>query len=344
MENKTTFKEQVKIFLSQFDKDGDGRLDFAQLGKAWHKLFSFIRVVLETVSGFAKNRQGFQAVALSYFGLLAFVPMLAFIFAVTGGLGFADEGLWHMLLGRLNILADKPDMVDWIINFATTIVEQAQSGVVGLVSALLFLWTIIWLFFQVERVFNFVWKATNKRDRNILVRFGWFILMLLLTPFILIIFGGSLLLYSNAFKFMDFDLGAFNKLPEWLLIGGIAAVIFSLMFKYIPEVRIKYKYAFVAALVTAVVFMFFQFFYLKTQMFVTRLNGVYGVMAAVPLFLIWMNFSWQIILYGANLCRALQINTLGEEFAFTETPKQRRRRLTREWKARNKRIAKNNKK
>jgi membrane protein len=37
-----------------------------------------------------------------------------------------------------------------------------------------------------------------------------------------------------------------------------------------------------------------------------RLNAVYGVLAAIPLFLIWMNFSWQIIIYGAELTRAFQ--------------------------------------
>ena len=52
--------------------------------------------------------------------------------------------------------------------------------------------------------------------------------------------------------------------------------------------------------------MLFQFLYLQTQMFVTRLNAVYGVIAAVPLFLIWLNFSWQIVIYGAQLSFGIQ--------------------------------------
>lgn len=338
MENQT-FKQKLKVvFRSIIDSDGDGTADILQLSKAWKRFHTFMCIVVDTFTGFARNRQGFQAVALSYFGLLAFVPLLAFMFAVTGGLGLADESQWHALLANISMLSDKPEMVDWIINFAVTIVDQAQSGGVGLVSALLFMWTIIWLFFQVERVFNFVWKTTNKRDRNIWVRFGWFLCMLVLSPFIVILFSASILLYTNAFKFMNLDLGALNMFVPWLSIGVIATFTFSLMFKFIPEVRIKYKFALLAGFVTAIVFTLFQLIYLQTQMFVSRMNTVYGVMAAVPLFLIWMNFSWQIILYGANLCKALQDNRLGEEYAFSETPKKRRKRIVKAWGKRNKMI------
>ena len=69
---------------------------------------------------------------------------------------------------------------------------------------------------------------------------------------------------------------------------------------------IYYRNAFIAALVSGFVFVVFQFLYLKTQIFVTRLNAVYGVLAAIPLFLIWLNYSWQIIIYGAQLCYGIQ--------------------------------------
>ena len=250
---------------------------------------------------------------------MAFVPFLALLFAVTGGLGLADAQQWHELLAKVSFLADKPEITDWIVSLALNIVNQAKEGGVGLVSALLFIWTIIWLFFQVERVFNFVWKTDNKRDRNLLVRFSWFIGMLFLLPLVLILFSGAFVINTNLFKFMDLNLGILNlsAFMSFLLMVAIGTLTFSLMFKYIPEVRVKYRYALSSALVTSVIFFLFQYLYLETQMFVTRLNGVYGVMAAIPLFLIWMNISWQIILYGANLTKAVQDFREGEEFAFS---------------------------
>ena len=308
--------EKARIF---FTIDNEKDFDITDLSKMWRRFWSFMQVVLRTANGSAEKRQGFQAVALSYFGIMAFVPFLALLFAVTGGLGLADAQQWHELLAKVSFLADKPEITDWIVSLALNIVNQAKEGGVGLVSALLFIWTIIWLFFQVERVFNFVWKTDNKRDRNLLVRFSWFIGMLFLLPLVLILFSGAFVINTNLFKFMDLNLGILNlsAFMSFLLMVAIGTLTFSLMFKYIPEVRVKYRYALSSALVTSVIFFLFQYLYLETQMFVTRLNGVYGVMAAIPLFLIWMNISWQIILYGANLTKAVQDFREGEEFAFS---------------------------
>ena len=68
----------------------------------------------------------------------------------------------------------------------------------------------------------------------------------------------------------------------------------------------RYKHALIAALFSGVIFCAFQYLYLETQMFVSRLNAVYGVIAAIPLFLIWLNYSFQIVMYGAQLTYALQ--------------------------------------
>lgn len=78
------------------------------------------------------------------------------------------------------------------------------------------------------------------------------------------------------------------------------------MYKWIPATEVKYKSALEAALIIAVVFTGFQYLYLETQVFVSRLNKVYGIIAAIPLFLIWMNLSWQIVIYGAQLNYGIQ--------------------------------------
>ena len=54
------------------------------------------------------------------------------------------------------------------------------------------------------------------------------------------------------------------------------------------------------------VFIVFQYIYLELQVTVSRLNNIYGIIAALPFFLIWMNTSWQIIIYGAELTYGFQ--------------------------------------
>ena len=86
----------------------------------------------------------------------------------------------------------------------------------------------------------------------------------------------------------------------------VTVLTLSALYKFIPATRVRYEYAFKSALVSGAVFAIFQYLYLETQVFVTRLNGVYGALAAIPLFLIWMNYSWQIIIYGAELTYGYQ--------------------------------------
>ena len=73
-----------------------------------------------------------------------------------------------------------------------------------------------------------------------------------------------------------------------------------------PNVKVKFPAAFFAALISALAFVVWQYLYVETQVFVSRMNTVYGAFAAIPLFLIWMNVSWTIILIGAEISHAYQ--------------------------------------
>lgn len=279
-------------------------IDTGLLSTAWRRTVRFTRIVRYTFDKFAENRMGFQCVSLSYFVTLAIVPMLAFIFAVSGGLGLKDmvTGFLHEMMPSAFLYTDV------LVEKAGNIIDVAKSGPVGVVSALMFLWTIIWLMFQTERVFNNVW-GIRKIPRNIFKRFGFYFGLLLMIPFLVIVFSYGIALATNATRLIGLDTEQwhfFAKLISWLVLYAFSAFTFSAMYKYIPAVKVEYRHALKAALFDALVFVVFQYLYLETQAFVGRLNAVYGVLAAVPLFLIWLNFSWQIIIYGAELTRALQ--------------------------------------
>ena len=95
-------------------------------------------------------------------------------------------------------------------------------------------------------------------------------------------------------------------LLQWIIFYGIVVLAFTIMFKYIPNVKVRFDAAFPASLITALAFVGMQFIYLETQLMVSRMNAVYGAFAAIPLFLIWMNISWTIILIGAEISHANQ--------------------------------------
>ena len=270
---------------------------YAWLVRTW----KIIRITFKT---FTENRMGFQCVSLSYFITLALVPFLAFAFAITGGLGLDDK--ITQVLGM--ILPTHPEIVNLLSEKAGNILASAQGGGLGLVSALMFLWAILWMMFQVERVFNNVWGIL-KIPRKLYKRFGFYFLVLILAPFIMIIFGTGIIYATNMTDLFGLDLKEVRGLFKWLgnlIFYAILVGTMTVMYKYIPATYVRPKYAFWSALIAGVIFMLFQHIYLHTQMFVGRLNQAYGLLAAVPLFLIWLNFSWQIIIYGAQLTYSFQ--------------------------------------
>ena len=195
-----------------------------------------------------------------------------------------------------------------ILDKAQVIIDTAKSGLVGLVSALTFLWTILWLMFQTERVFNNIW-GIRKIPRPIFQRFGFYFLILFIIPMVVILFASGFALLSNATSLVGFDFikaRTFIKLLAWLALVLFAIFVLTLMYWKIPATEVKFRNAVTAAGVAGIIFVLFQYLYLQTQIFVIRLNTVYGAIAAIPLFLIWLNFSWQIIMYGAQLSCCLQ--------------------------------------
>ena len=268
--------------------------------KGYLRLVRFVKLIRITFGTFAENRMGFQCVALSYFVTLAIVPFAALIFAITGGIG---------LSGKLNdilhqALPANPDIINMVMDRADNILSMVKGGGVGVISALFFLWAVLWMMFQVERVFNNVW-GIRKIPRKIYKRFGFYFLVLILSPFLVLLFGTGIIYYTNITNLIGLDLSDVNFIPKFLGYAGfyvVATFTLSAMYKWIPAAKVKYRYALKSAFFAALIFTAFQYLYLETQVFVARLNTAYGVIAAIPLFLMWLNFSWQIIIYGAELC------------------------------------------
>ena len=279
-------------------------LDTSKSSKLYAWIVRTWKIIRITFRTFTENRMGFQCVSLSYFITLALVPMIAFAFAITGGLGLESKITEVLQMA----LPSHPEIVTMLAEKADNILVSAQGGGLGLISALMFLWAILWMMFQVERVFNNVWGIL-KIPRKIYKRFGFYFLVLFLTPFIVIIFGAGIVYATNMTDLFGLNMKEVRGLFKWLgnlAFYAISVGTFTVMYKYIPATYVKPKYAFWSALITGVIFLLFQHIYLHTQMFVGRLSQTYGLLAAIPLFLIWLNFSWQIIIYGAQLTYSFQ--------------------------------------
>lgn len=289
--------------LKDFLNEDIWKIELEELSKARARFIKYMKILLITIRTFSAEKIGFQAVALSFFSTMSVVPFIAIVFAITGGLGLADK-LAEFLYGYFQ---NSQQVIDFIIGSARNIIESSQGGGMGAVSALLFAWIVVWMMLSVERVFNNVWKVT--RNRNIFKRLSYIIAMLLIAPFVIMVFFSGTIFYSNALELLGLDneqLGIFKTLIAWLIFGIVATFTFSAMYKFIPNAKVNYGDALRAAIPAAIAFTAMNYLYLETQLMVTRLNAVYGVFAAVPLFMIWINVGWYIILIGSELSYAFQ--------------------------------------
>ncbi|MBR5104619.1 MAG: YihY/virulence factor BrkB family protein [Bacteroidales bacterium] len=289
--------------LKNFFSEEIWEMELEELSKAKARFIKYVKVAIITAKTYAQQKIGPQAVALSYLSVMALVPFLAIVFAITGGLGF--DGLLKDFM--YENFSSNQGVIDTVLSFSQNIIDTAQSGWMGFFNALLFLWIIYRLMAGVESAFNNVWKVNS--NRSLVRRLSYYLLILILSPFvILVLFSGSFV-YTNLLDYMGLNIIEFSfikKVISWLLFIVVAALTFSAMYKFIPKFNVKYGVAFRAAVFAAVAFTGMQFLYLETQLLVTRLNGVYGTFAAIPLFMVWLNISWNIILMGAELSYAFQ--------------------------------------
>ena len=289
--------------LKSFLRDDIWELEMEELSKARARFIKYMKVLIITIKTFSAQKIGFQAVALSFFSTMSVVPFIAIVFAVTGGLGLADK-LETLLYSYFE---NSQQTIDFIIKAAGNIIETSLGGGMGLVSGLLFVWIVVWMMLSVERVFNNVWKV--RKSRNIFKRVSYILAMLMIAPFVMIVFFSGNIMYSHLLQSIGLDPESFGILKtfiSWTLFALIVTFTFSAMYKFIPNAYVKYGNALIAAIPAAIAFTLVNYLYLETQVLVTRLNAVYGVFAAVPLFMVWINVGWYIILIGSELSYAFQ--------------------------------------
>ncbi len=261
------------------------------LSRIKRNIVQSLRVAVLTSRTFSSQKIGFQSVALSFFCTMAVVPFLSVAMAVTNGLGLSDA-----LYGILHTnFPNSPEIVEYLMTYADNILLKATSSVLGFISAAFFVWLVIWMMLCVENVFNNVWKVSE--SRSFARRFWRDVAIVLISPFLMLLLYGGAILMTGILSI---------SWVKWLLIFVISTFTFSAMYKFIPNTDVKYRNALKAAVFSGFAFTVIQLVYVESQIFLTRLSGIYGAIAAIPFFMFWLNFSWYVILVGAELSYSFQ--------------------------------------
>jgi len=293
-----TYQRVLKFLITDI-----WHLDMSELSILRARMVKYLKVLIITIKGFSNDKIDLQATSLSFFSAMSVVPFVSLMFAITNGFGIGkklEELLYKYFEGN-------EDIISYIVTFANNIISTSQNGVFGILSFIFLLSTVVFLMLSIEKSFNGIWKISS--GRSLRKRMAYYFLLLFVSPLIIFIFLTMGLLYSNALQSLGLEIDRFipvTSIFTWIVSYVFVTGVFTLMYKFIPNTKVKLSAAFNSALILAFAFIVVQFFYLETQLLVSGLSAVYGVFAAIPLFLVWMNISWTVILFGAELSHAFQ--------------------------------------
>lgn len=257
-----------------------------------------------------------MAAALAYRTIFSLVPMMALALVLLNAF-YKQDGV-ERLFGKIfewtgiaDIQVQDTRLADYLetyISSAAGRVSEINFGVIAVVGLGLLIYAALSLVIQIETSFNTICRAPRGRKMMIRLTYYWTILTL-----------GSLGLVLS-FTISQAYQSMLTSMPAWALWAtlplqlltriGVTWLFLLVAYRLLPNTRVSASYAAVGALVAAVLWEI-----AKTALtwFVTEMTGngaqtgdIYGSLAILPVFLLWIYFTWLIVLFGLEVTSAMQ--------------------------------------
>ena len=267
-------------------------------------LLEIAKKLLLAIRFFTTKRVMQKASALTYSTLLAIVPITAVVFAIARGFGYSK----YIEVWFRGAFESQPQVAEVIIGFVNSYLVHTKSGVFLGIGLIFMLYTVLMLVSNVEDAFNEIWQVKKprsifKKPRSIFRTFTDYLAMFFLFPIIIVITSGiSIFMATIADSMPDFlllgpTIRFFIDLIPYLLMSGM----FIALYIFMPNTHVKFLSAVVPGILAGFAMQGLQIFYIHSQMFLSSYNAIYGSFAALPLFMLWLQISWTICLFGAEL-------------------------------------------
>lgn len=276
------------------------RMTAENVSGTFHYAISIIKALFLSVRFFVSDRMMEKASALTYYTMLAIVPLFAMILGIAKGFNVQDllqESLANAETGQ-------DETLTYIFKFADSYLEHAKTGVIMGLGIVLLLGVIYGLIGNIESVFNQIWQ--QKKGRSTVRKITDYLSIMIVIPILIFLVCGLQIFSHTMVESLDGLLSetlcfCLKWVPYILII-----IVFTLVYMVIPNAKVKFNNALIAGAVAGIGFITFQNLYINGQIWVSKYSAIYGSFAALPLLLLWLQMSWVICLYGAELSFAAQ--------------------------------------
>jgi membrane protein len=265
-------------------------------------LYKAIKTIIIAIRGYIDDRLSIKASALTYSILFSAVPVIALIISVSKGFGVEKlirEFLENSFLGTTGYVPE-------IMGFVEKYLNTMSGGLFVGVGILVLLWSVLSFFMQLETSFNEIWQV--KTSRSIFRQFTIYFSAVVLLP-ALVAFSSGFSIFIKTQLSSSFLYSVFSPITSFfvkLIPFVLNWTVFTLLYKMIPNTKVKFMNALIAGFFAGAVFLVFQNLYISGQINLTRYNAIYGGFAAIPLLLFFIYISCLIVLLGAEISYASQ--------------------------------------
>lgn len=282
------------------------RLKLKSLPRGKRYGYGFIRVWIIAIKEFIDDKCTEKASALTYFSMLSIVPVVAMLFAI--GKGFGIEKLVEQQLSSL--LSGQEEVLKQILPLAQNMLGGTNSGIITGISLLFLIYTVIRLLMNIEEAFNDMWdiKKSRRWERKI----SDYVAVILLGPVLLIVASSATVFVTSQIQNFVADFEILTQLKSGiffllkLLPYTLIWLLLTLLYLIFPNTRVKILPALVAGILAGTLYQLTQWGFINLQFAFSRYNAIYGSLVILPLFLIWLQLSWLIVLFGAEFAYGVQ--------------------------------------
>lgn len=292
--------------IRQFMTTGIWRIRLKDLvpPQVWY--VKLLRVGIAAWKEFNEDNCTLYASALTFYSILSVVPILAMAFGIAKGFGF-ENVLQERLLEKF---PGQQDIFGQIFGFAHTLLENTKGGLLAGVGVAMLFWTIIKVLSDIETSFNAIWKVA--KTRTLIRKFSDYLSIMLICPILMVVGSSMTVFVATQITFITQKIAVLGSvsllvnLIVQLLPFAVMWALFTFIYLFMPNTKVKLSSGIFAGIIAGTLYQVIQWFYVKFQVGVASYNAIYGSFAALPLFLVWLQLSWRIVLLGAELAYVYQ--------------------------------------
>ncbi len=275
---------------------------------SFHKslIVKVLRILLLSFKKFNKDQCPLMASALTFYSLLSIVPIVALVFGIAKGFGF-EKNLEKRLVENF---VGQEEVIFRVINFAKTLLENTKEEMIAGIGAIFLIWSVMKVFGYIESSLNKIWKI--KTERSFGRKFSDYLPLTIIVPMIFILYNSAMVFLISKITMFTKDAALLYRINPFLttffkfLPHLIIWMLFTIIYLFIPNKKINTSSGILGAITAGSLYQIVQFTYINFQVGVSKYNAIYGSFSAFPLFLIWLQISWLIVLFGAELSYACE--------------------------------------